>query len=156
MIDGVLLRWSSFRQLLSSLQRTSEDQFVGSICELLSSDLSTDSQWGLSLGFGWATQGQSVTCPKTIPALSWQYPLGHPRAERCPSLRLCALWSRFSSRSSWYLASFIVSSILTSLPVPAAEKHSHNILLPPPCFIVGRKIASAWCSPKDFCLISPV
>jgi hypothetical protein len=28
-------------------------------------------------------------------------------------------------------------SILTSLPVPDAEKHPHSMMLPPPCFIIG-------------------
>jgi hypothetical protein len=27
--------------------------------------------------------------------------------------------------------------ILTSLPVPAAEEHSHSMMLPPLCFTVG-------------------
>ena len=35
------------------------------------------------------------------------------------------------------ISSFIFPSILTSLPVPAAEKHPHSIMLPPPCFTVG-------------------
>ncbi len=40
-----------------------------------------------------------------------------------PSLRSWALWRRFSSRISLYLAAFIFPSIATSRPVPAAEKH---------------------------------
>ena len=32
---------------------------------------------------------------------------------------------------------FIIPSILTSLPVPAAEKHTHSMVLPPPCITVG-------------------
>lgn len=32
-------------------------QMEGGICELASSDLCSDVLWGLSLGFGWATQG---------------------------------------------------------------------------------------------------
>ena len=55
----------------------------------------------------------------------------------CHSQRSFALWSRFSSRIYLNLAPFIVPSILTSLPVPAAEKHPHYIMLPPPCFTVG-------------------
>ncbi len=39
-----------------------------------------------------------------------------------PSLRSWALWRRFSSRISLYLAAFIFPSIATSRPVPAAEK----------------------------------
>ena len=45
--------------------------------------------------------------------------------------------SRFSSRIALYFAQFIFASILTSLPVPAAEKHPHSMMLPPPCFTVG-------------------
>ncbi len=51
-----------------------------------------------------------------------------------PSLRSWALWRRFSSRISLYLAAFIFPSIATSRPVPAAEKHPHSMMLPPPCF----------------------
>ena len=40
-----------------------------------------------------------------------------------PSLRSCALWIRYSSRISLYFAPFIFPSILTSLTLPAAEKH---------------------------------
>ena len=53
------------------------------------------------------------------------------------SLRFWSLWSRFSSRISLYFAPFIFPSILTSLSVPAAEKHPHSMMLPPPCFTVG-------------------
>ena len=53
------------------------------------------------------------------------------------SLRTWALWSRFSSRISLYFALFTFLSILTSLPVPATEKHPHSMMLPPPCFIIG-------------------
>jgi hypothetical protein len=46
------------------------------------------------------------------------------------------LWSRFSSRITVYFAPFTFPSILTSLPVPATEKHAHRIMLPPPCLTV--------------------
>ena len=57
----------------------------------------------------------------------------------CPSLRSWALWSRCSSRISLYFAPFIFPSILTSFPVPVAEKHPHSRMLPPPCFTVGME-----------------
>uniref|UniRef100_A0A674EWI5 Serine/threonine-protein kinase MRCK alpha n=1 Tax=Salmo trutta TaxID=8032 RepID=A0A674EWI5_SALTR len=47
------------------------------------------------------------------------------------------LLCRFSSRITLHFAPFIFTSILTSLPVPAAEKHPHSVMLPPPCFTVG-------------------
>ena len=59
------------------------------------------------------------------------------KVDLCPSLRSWVLWSRFSSNISLYFAPFTLTSILTSLPVPAAEKHPHSMMLPPPCFIVG-------------------
>ena len=54
-----------------------------------------------------------------------------------PSLRSWAFWSRFSSRISLYFALFIFASILINHPVPVAEKHSHSMILPPPCFTAG-------------------
>ena len=54
-----------------------------------------------------------------------------------PSLRCWALRSRFSSRLPLYFAPFIFSSILSSLPVPAAEKYLHSMMLPSPCSTVG-------------------
>ena len=53
------------------------------------------------------------------------------------SLRSWALWSRFSSRISLYFSLFIFDSILTSLLVPAPEKHTHSITLRSPCFTIG-------------------
>ena len=58
-----------------------------------------------------------------------------------------ALWSRFSSRMSLYTAAFILPSIRTSLPVPAAEQHPHSMMLPPPCFTVGMVLAWWWAVP---------
>ncbi len=98
------------------------------------SDLSRVVQSGSSLGSGWATQGNSqlshnhsfVILAVCLGSLScW-------KMNRRPSLR-----SRFSSMMSLYIAAFIFPSILTSLPVPAAEKHPHSMMLPPPCFTVG-------------------
>ncbi len=43
-----------------------------------------------------------------------------------PSLWSWALWNRFSLRISLYFAPFSFPSTLTSLPVPAAEKHPHS------------------------------
>ncbi|MEQ2176134.1 hypothetical protein GOODEAATRI_024928 [Goodea atripinnis] len=43
---------------------------------------------------------------------------------------------------SLYIAAFIFPSIMTSLPVPAAEKHPHSMtLLPPPSFTIGLVLA---------------
>ncbi len=62
-----------------------------------------------------------------------------------PSLRSWALW-RVSSRIYLYLAAFIFPSIATSRPVPAAEKHPHSMMLPPPCFTVGTVLDRWWAS----------
>ncbi len=64
-----------------------------------------------------------------------------------PSLRSWALWRRFSSRISLYLAAFIFPSIATGRPVPAAEKHPHSMMLPPPCFTVGTVLDRWWAVP---------
>ena len=63
------------------------------------------------------------------------------KMNRRPSLRSRVHWSRFSSRMALYIAAFIFPSILTSLPVPAAEKHPHSMMLPPPCFPLGMVLA---------------
>uniref|UniRef100_A0A8C4XFI0 Fli-1 proto-onco, ETS transcription factor n=1 Tax=Erpetoichthys calabaricus TaxID=27687 RepID=A0A8C4XFI0_ERPCA len=63
--------------------------------------------------------------------------LSHLNYLRESNLRSRALWSRISSRMSLYIAAVIFPFILTSLPVPAAEKHPHSMMLPPPCFTVG-------------------
>ena len=54
-----------------------------------------------------------------------------------PSLRSWAIWSRFSSSISLYFAPLLFASILTSLQVPATEKHPHSMMLPQPCFTIG-------------------
>ena len=114
-----------FAQALSS--------WMGSIGEQQSSSLSTDTNRDSSLGFGWATQGLSHSCSEAISVLLWLYAWGHCpdwNVNICRSLRCFALWSRFSSRIYLHLALFIVSAIFTSLPVPAAEKHPHSMMLP--------------------------
>lgn len=87
-----------------------------------------------SLDSGWAIQGHSLRCPQDISLISWLciYPVVLLKDE--PS----AL-SRFSSRMS----TFIFSSIMTSLPLPATEKHPHSMMLSPPCFTVGLVIGLA-------------
>ena len=65
------------------------------------------------------------------------------------SLRSWALCTRFSFRISLYFAPISISSTLTSLPVPAAEKHPH-MMLPPPCFTFGmvwHGMSGAWFPP---------
>ena len=68
----------------------------------------------------------------------------------CRIQRSFAFWSRFFSRISLYLAPFIGPSILTNLPVPATEKHPHNMLLTPPCFTV-RMVLDGWWDVLSFC-----
>ena len=73
--------------------------------------------------------------------------------------RSWAHWSRFSSTISLYFALFIFPLILTSLSVPAAEKHPHSMMLPPPCFTVGMVPGhlQTWClafGPNSSILVS--
>ncbi len=98
--------------------------------------LSRDAQLGLSQGSGWDIQEQSRSCCEATPKVNLR-----------PSLRSWALWRRFSSRISLYLAAFIFPSIATSRPVPAAEKHPHSMMLPPPCFTVGTVLDRWWAVP---------
>ena len=141
--------WAVYPTLLDRSSQAPSD-CMGSVYELPSSGLSADAIWGLTLGFGWATQGHSETCPEATPALSWLYAHGSLlcwKVNCCPSLRLHALWSRFSLMTSLYFAASILPSILTSLPVPAAEKYLHSMMLPPPCFTVGMVLAKWWAVP---------
>lgn len=66
-----------------------------------------------------------------------------------PSLGSRALWSRCSSRMpSQHNAAFILSSVLTILPVPAAEKHPDSmLLLPRRCFSAGMVWPDDWWVP---------
>ena len=63
----------------------------------------------------------------------WLGPLSCRKVNLRPSLRS---WAGFH-QGSLYFAPFIFPSILTSLPVPAAEKYPHSMILPPPCFTLG-------------------
>ena len=67
----------SFLQICSS-----SVSWKRSVDEHQSSNLSTDSQWDSSLGFGWATQGLSRSCSEAIPVLLWLYAWGHYLAKK--------------------------------------------------------------------------
>ena len=96
-----------------------------------------DVQSGSSPGSSWATQGHSEICPEATSALSWLCAYGLCLVERWT---FSPVWGPESSgagfnQGSLYFAPFIISMILTSFPVPDAEKHPHSMMLPPPCFI---------------------
>ncbi len=101
--------------------------------------LSRDAQLGLSQGSGWAIQEHHGVVVKPLLRLILAVCLGSLSCWKVnlrPSLRSWALWRRFSSRISLYLAAFIFPSIATSRPVPAAENtptawccHHHASLL---------------------------
>jgi hypothetical protein len=64
---------------------------------------------------------------------------------RCPVGRwtFTPVWGPESFGAGSYRASFCTflrssfPTILTSLPVPATDKHLHSMMLPPPCFTIG-------------------
>jgi hypothetical protein len=110
--------------------------WMGNVTAQLFSGLSRNVKSGSSPGSGWATQGHSeslVAKPllrcrgcvlRVVVLLEWE---PSPQSEV-----LSALEQVFTL----YFAPFIFASILTSLPVPAAEKHPQSMMLPPPCFTV--------------------
>ena len=106
------------------------------------SGLSRDVRSGSSPGSGWATQGHTETCPDATYALSWLCAKIVVLLEGEPSPQAEVLRAGFHQGTL-----FIFPSILTSLPVPAAEKHPHSRMLPPPCFIVGMVpgFLQMWC-----------
>ena len=58
-----------------------------------------------------------------------------------PQSEVLSALEQVSSRISLNFAPFIFASILTSLPVPAVEKHPRSIMLPPPGFtLVGARV----------------
>lgn len=69
--------------------------------------------------------------------------LGCVLSDDKPSLTLRVFWSKLSSRS-FYVSPFTFLLTLTSLPVLAAEKHSHSVIVPPSCFTVGMGFARWW------------
>ncbi|XP_067363249.1 WD repeat and FYVE domain-containing protein 1 isoform X3 [Channa argus] len=71
----------------------------------------------------------------------WLGSLSCSQMKHRPSLRSRALWNRLFTRLSLYIAAFVFHSIVTSLPVPAAEKHPHSMILPTPGFTLGMVLA---------------
>ena len=63
------------------------------------------------------------------------------------SLRSWALRTRFSLRIALCFAPFSFPSTLTSPQVPAAKKHPHSMMLPPPCFTIGIVLCRWWAVP---------
>ncbi len=116
--------------------------------------LSRDAQLGLSQGSGWAIQEQSqellwshsfVILAVCLGSLScWKVNLR-------PSLRSWALWRRFSSRISLYLATFIFPSTATSRPCPCSWKtppqHDAATTMLHCWDCIGQAMSSAWFSP---------
>lgn len=56
---------------------------------------------------------------------------------------LAETW-RFCAKIDWYLELFIMPSTLTKALVPAEEKQSQSIILPPTCFTVGMVFFWWW------------
>ena len=106
------------------------------------SGLSRDFRLGSSQGCGWAAQGHSQSISQSHSCAVLAVCLGVLscwKENRWPSRRSWLLWTRFSSRIS-LLCSVQLSLNPDSPPVPAAEKHPHSIMLPPPCFTVGMVV----------------
>ena len=120
-LSPILLCWSS--QALSG--------WMGSIAAQLFSDLSRNDRSGSSPGSDRATQGHSETCHSCVVLAVFSGSLSCWKVNLRPSLRF---WAGVH-QGSLYFAPFIFPSILSSLPVPAAEKHINSRMLSPPCLI---------------------
>jgi hypothetical protein len=57
--------------------------------------------------------------------------------ELLPQSKVLSTLEQIFIRELCSFALFIFASILTSLPVPAAEKHPHSMMLPPPFRLAG-------------------
>ena len=110
---------------------------MGRVAAQLFSDLYREVRLGSSVGSGWDTQGHSETKPllcclgcvlRVIVLLEGEY---SPQSEVLSNLEQVFI------KIFLYFAPFIFPSILTRLPVPAAEKHPHRMMLPPPFFTIG-------------------
>ena len=71
---------------------------------------------------------QPFSSPATNSVLDWGLDFDSATSEHSP----CFLLTIYL-----YFSALILPSIFTSLPGPAAEKHPHGTMLPPPCFTVG-------------------
>ncbi len=72
-----------------------------------------------------------------------------------PSLRSWALWNRFSLRIYLYFSPFDFPATLTSLPVPASEKHPHSMRLLPAHFTFGMVLCRWWAELVSFKVQGP-
>ena len=105
--------------------------WMGSVVAQLFSGFSRDVRSGSSPGSGWTTQEHSellrcLGCVfRVVVLLEGEL---SPQSEVLSALEQVFIMS---------LSVLCFPSILTSLPVPAAEKHHHSMMLAPPCFTVG-------------------
>ena len=109
--------------------------WMGSIAAQLFSGLSRDVWSGSSPGSGWATQGNSETCPEATPALSWLCVYG-----RCPVGRwtFAPVWCPEHSGAGFHQGSlctllhssfpWLVSQSLPLKNIPTACCHHHASL----------------------------
>ena len=107
--------------------------WMGSIAAQLFSGLSTDVRSGSSPDFGWATQGQSETCPKATPVLSWlcaygHCPVGEPSSQSIPKSSGAGFHqgSLFTLLRSSFPQSWLVSQSLLLKNIPTAWCCHHH------------------------------
>ncbi len=158
MTQQALHTWiGGFSAILLCKSSQARSAWMGTVSGQPFSGLSRDVRKGSGQGSGWATRTfTELSLSHSYVALAVCLGSSSSSSSSCwkinlwPSLRSWALWNRFSLRISLYFAPFSFPSTLTSLPVPAAEKHPNSMGLLPAHFTFGMLLCRWWAELVSF------